>query len=55
VSGKPFPQFMEEQVFKPLGMTHTRIFTDEASVSMLQVARATRADAASTAPATRTA
>ncbi len=39
VSGKPFPQFMEEQVFKPLGMNHTRVFTDEASVSMLQVAK----------------
>lgn len=39
VSGKPFGQFAEEQIFRPLGMTHTRVFVDESSVAMLQVAK----------------
>ncbi len=38
-SGKPFHKFVEEQIFQPLGMSHTRIFTDESSVSILQVAK----------------
>ncbi|MDB5193299.1 MAG: beta-lactamase [Segetibacter sp.] len=27
ISGQPFPEYMTENIFAPLGMTHTRIFT----------------------------
>lgn len=35
VSGRPFPEFMEDQVFKPLGMTRTTVYTRRARPRVL--------------------
>ncbi|MFN8357626.1 MAG: serine hydrolase domain-containing protein [Spirosomataceae bacterium] len=38
LSGKPFRQYMDEQIFKPLGMNHTFIFDGTNTPQMMQAA-----------------